>query len=916
MIWIPWLNQLRDLPASEPQWVRLPAFLDAVKQIADEKRKQQEEYWHPLRQALAELQNPECTQEISYFELSPESWSAEACPPTEAKGVAEQVNEFESQLYQHAKLRHQTCQTRTEDLHRRETLSSLASQLLKLYTTLTQSLTEVGISNLLKLRIKNKNWAEAERLIEHALSAPIEDTEMIKQLGIYYRKRYQNEGDETRLQEGLQTFNQLLETGANRPAALAQLAYFQYVLGAPETAEDSARKAIVESEMDIAIIAMVGWFYDEYLRNQKGGDPSTQVAKLFDAVLAEVELLPFAKQHIALIKSTLENQGRDVFIWLKWLYRIFSDLESEGDMQCAKEQEPQAQECYQVALEYNEVLIWKNSRQFRCHSNRSRIYRKMGNTAKATKHAKRAIRLGELSTETIGNDPPLIDLVLSIPIEDAEVFKQLGNDYRKRYLDAGNETILREGLDTFNQLLETGANRPATLAQLAYFHDVLGDSETADRCAREAIVESEMDIEIIAMVAWFYDEYLKNQKQVDPSERIENLFNRVITNIDLQSAKKHIDLIKSNLSSEDADIFIWFKWLYRIFADLDSQGDRLYAEGQETQAQECYQVALEYNEVLIEVRPEFPNNHYNRTKIYRKINDSNIIQGHLEKTVSFYIRHQDYAKADEYNEKLLSLEPTDKVYLTNKGKIRILQGREEAAEQIFAELAKAQQDPVAHFYLGKIHRKRGALDKALQSFRESYDLGKNIVALDQMAAIYRRKGDFDVGIELYTQILEKDKSDHRAMFGLALIYYQRSGEGDIEQAVRGFAQVLELNPSDVWTARKLVDCCVSDEGLKKIKSILQQGGQYVRWNIIHRLTEANLFHEELIPAMEGVLTNSPLSLKLQATKYFMRYTIYRYFYDETESDFEAYLRRQFRLLSCSCYRVEDYSMGLVQLPNS
>ena len=143
MIWKPWLTQLRDLPASECEWACLPAFLEAVKQIADEKRKKREENWQPLRQALADLQKEPYTQEISYFELSCDTWSAEACPLTEAKGVAEQVNEFETLLHQHAKLRHQTCQTRTEELQRRDALGALSEQTLKLHATLTPSLTKV-----------------------------------------------------------------------------------------------------------------------------------------------------------------------------------------------------------------------------------------------------------------------------------------------------------------------------------------------------------------------------------------------------------------------------------------------------------------------------------------------------------------------------------------------------------------------------------------------------------------------------------------------------------------------------------------------------------------------------------------------------------------------------------------------------
>lgn len=138
--WEQWLQELRALPADAPEWETVADFAEALRQLAEEKRRERETTRERLRQALASLQE-QAREELRYFDFTDVmEWTAETCPLAEAASLAEQVEQLQEALLKHRDLRQRPAATLAEDRQRREELEKLEKRIVEAHDRLARVL--------------------------------------------------------------------------------------------------------------------------------------------------------------------------------------------------------------------------------------------------------------------------------------------------------------------------------------------------------------------------------------------------------------------------------------------------------------------------------------------------------------------------------------------------------------------------------------------------------------------------------------------------------------------------------------------------------------------------------------------------------------------------------------------------------
>ena len=217
---------------------------------------------------------------------------------------------------------------------------------------------------------------------------------------------------------------------------------------------------------------------------------------------------------------------------------------------------------------------------------------------------------------------------------------------------------------------------------------------------------------------------------------------------------------------------------YRAYNNL---GFALKSQGQSDEAIECYRHALR-------IKPDFPEAYFNLGAVAQE-------QGRFDNAVEYFrqaLRYKpDYADAcynlgntlkamgrfgeavEQYNQ-ALRYRPGDIKVLTNLGNTLSQQDRPREAILAFSEVLRLDPDSaIAHSNLGWELKKTGAVDEAIGHFNQSIRLNPGLVP---------------------------------PLFGLATTLAQRSGPGDIEQAIVFAERAAEITRhQDVFVLEMLAD---------------------------------------------------------------------------------------------------------------
>ena len=101
-----WLEELQALPPDAPQWERVPEFIEAVQQLAEEKRQAREGKRDNLRRALATLRE-HGVDALTFFAMADVAhWTAETCPLADVEALSKEVEQLQALLLRHSILRH------------------------------------------------------------------------------------------------------------------------------------------------------------------------------------------------------------------------------------------------------------------------------------------------------------------------------------------------------------------------------------------------------------------------------------------------------------------------------------------------------------------------------------------------------------------------------------------------------------------------------------------------------------------------------------------------------------------------------------------------------------------------------------------------------------------------------------------
>lgn len=99
MIWDLWLRDMMNLPADAPEWTKVDEFLEAVKELAEQKERAREAMGREkLVQALHKLVT-DCRDMVQKFEFEEcTRWVAESCSVEHAISLAQRIDDFSQQL--------------------------------------------------------------------------------------------------------------------------------------------------------------------------------------------------------------------------------------------------------------------------------------------------------------------------------------------------------------------------------------------------------------------------------------------------------------------------------------------------------------------------------------------------------------------------------------------------------------------------------------------------------------------------------------------------------------------------------------------------------------------------------------------------------------------------------------------------
>lgn len=126
-----WLEKLRSVPSDSVEWEGIPAFLEAVRLLAEEKRQEREHSigLTQLWQAMTNLKGA-FLEELVYFDSTNiHIWQPEICPPNQVGEVCERLGQLQVTIGMYREVKKQTPLNRSEEKRKLQEMEALADRI-------------------------------------------------------------------------------------------------------------------------------------------------------------------------------------------------------------------------------------------------------------------------------------------------------------------------------------------------------------------------------------------------------------------------------------------------------------------------------------------------------------------------------------------------------------------------------------------------------------------------------------------------------------------------------------------------------------------------------------------------------------------------------------------------------------------
>ncbi|PKN60689.1 MAG: hypothetical protein CVU53_01790 [Deltaproteobacteria bacterium HGW-Deltaproteobacteria-11] len=133
------LTQLQSLPHDAIEWEQMPAYAASLQALAEQKLAEREQGRDQLRQALI-LLSREAGAPLAWWGYDVSTWSADLCPWNQAAALAQQIQQWQTALLEHAGLLQAPTGSRTEEQARRSALDGLEADIQGRYAKLNAAL--------------------------------------------------------------------------------------------------------------------------------------------------------------------------------------------------------------------------------------------------------------------------------------------------------------------------------------------------------------------------------------------------------------------------------------------------------------------------------------------------------------------------------------------------------------------------------------------------------------------------------------------------------------------------------------------------------------------------------------------------------------------------------------------------------
>lgn len=190
------------------------------------------------------------------------------------------------------------------------------------------------------------------------------------------------------------------------------------------------------------------------------------------------------------------------------------------------------------------------------------------------------------------------------------------------------------------------------------------------------------------------------------------------------------------------------------------------------------------------------------------------------------------------------------------------------AEQV---LAKKPQDRSALVVLGKVLLLEGQLDKAEQYIAQAEKQGATAETLLMRANLGAQRGQLEPAVGLFRQVLSREPQRAEACFGLGLVLFK---QGKTEEALAALAKAVQLQPQNtVFVYRYgqvLLEAGQADKGiqliaqaitqqprflapyLSLIEALVEQGRAFQARKVVHEGLKEMPNHPRLLAALTAI----------------------------------------------------------------
>ncbi len=167
-----------------------------------------------------------------------------------------------------------------------------------------------------------------------------------------------------------------------------------------------------------------------------------------------------------------------------------------------------------------------------------------------------------------------------------------------------------------------------------------------------------------------------------------------------------------------------------------------------------------------------------------------------------YVNIQNYAEAEKYFDKLLSVQKKPEILFIQANIHKQLK-KYDTAISYFEEVIKLNPNfSEAYNNLGNTKKRLGRIDEAISCFEKAIELKKNnIQAYFNLANTYKENKNFDELIKTYEKILSFNQNDFKTLYNLGSVYLFL---GNISKGRDYFQKIIKINKNHIPSYRNYI----------------------------------------------------------------------------------------------------------------